>query len=127
MSQHDQEFERRAKAALEGSISALDADTRRSLAASRARALDQKQGASRWLPSSNWLPATALAACAVLAVALYIDRQQAAEPALAAQADPDVALEILLASSDDTDADSDPDFYILMDAMLNEEDAQNAG
>jgi Protein of unknown function (DUF3619) len=127
MSTDDQEFEQRVRSALDSSVTTLDADTRRRLAMGRARALDRTSFLARWLPVSNWVPATALAGCAVLAVTLFVAHRQPDTPTLVAQTDPDVALEILLGSGDGQEADSDPDFYIVMDVMMNDEDRKNAG
>jgi anti-sigma-K factor RskA len=124
----DQEFEQRVRTTLDSSVSALDAETRSRLAAARAQAFERKSWLARWLPAGNWIPATALAACAVLAVTLFVVNRQTDAPLQMAQADPDFALELLLGDDDSTDTDADPDFYIQMEAMLlNEEDEQNAG
>jgi hypothetical protein len=125
MNRHDQEFEQRARTALDSSVAGLDAETRRRLAAGRARALERKTFFERWLPAGNWVPATALAACAVLAVVLYVAQQKPESPVQVAQADPDVALEILLGNGDEQEADNDPYFYILMDSLMDDEDAQS--
>jgi negative regulator of sigma E activity len=124
MNRDNQEFELRARTALDSSVTALDADTRRRLAAGRAKALEQKPLFSRWLSFGNWIPATALAACAVLAVVLFIAQEPPA-PVQVAQTDPDVALEILLGNGDEQEADNDPYFYILMDSLMDDEDAQS--
>ncbi len=126
MNQHDQEFEQRARKALDASVTALDADTRRRLAAGRARALNHESFFTRWLSFGHWVPATALAACAVLAVSLFITRQMQDAPVQTAQTDQDFALELLLNNDDSQDAEADPDFYIVMEAMMDEEDKQHA-
>jgi anti-sigma-K factor RskA len=135
MNREDQEFEQRARTALDSSVTALDADTRRRLAAGRARALEQKSFFARWLTMDNWVPATAFAAIAVLAVTLFVANRHADAPVQVAQSDSDFALELLLGSDteDEEDdksgqtADTDPDFFIVMDAMMDEEDKQHAG
>lgn len=126
MNQHDQEFEQRARQALDASVTALDADTRRRLAAGRARALDRESFFRRWLPSGNWVPATALAAFAIVAVTVFVALRQPDAPVQTAQTDQDFALELLLSNDDSQDAEADPDFYIVMEAMMDEEDKQNA-
>jgi anti-sigma-K factor RskA len=126
MNQHDQEFELRARQALDASVKALDADTRRHLAAGRARALDHESFSRRWLSLGNWVPATAFAAVAVLAVTLFVLLQKPEAPVQAAQTDQDFALELLLSNDDSQDAEADPDFYIVMEAMMDEEDKQHA-
>ena len=126
MNREDQEFELRARTALDSGVDALDTDTRRRLAAGRARALEQKSFFARWLPSGIWIPATSFAAIAVLAVTLFVANRHPDVPVQVAQADPDFALELLL-SDDSSDTVADPDFFIVMDAMLDEEDSQHAG
>lgn len=128
MSNHDQEFEQRVRTALDSSVTKLDADTRSRLAAGRVQAFERKSWLARWLPSSNWVPATAFAAIAVLAVTLFVVARQPNAPLQMAQADPDLALEVLLGDEDEPGAEVGPDFYIQMEAMmLYEEDEQNAG
>jgi anti-sigma-K factor RskA len=127
MNREDQEFEQRARMALDSSVTTLDADTRRRLAAGRARALEQKSFFARWMSVGNWVPATAFAAVAVLAVTLFIANRHADAPAQVAQADSEFALELLLSEDDSADTVSDPDFFVVMDAMMDEEDKQHAG
>ena len=127
MNREDQEFEQRARTALDSSVTALDADTRRRLAAGRARALEQKSFFARWMPSGTWIPATALAACAVVAVTLVIVNRHPDAPAQTAQADSEFALELLLSDDNSADTVADPDFFVVMDAMMDEEDKQHAG
>ena len=138
MNREDQEFEQRARTALDSSVTALDADTRRRLAAGRARALEQKSFFARWIPVGNWVPATAFAAIAVLAVTLFVANRHPDAPvqvAQVAQSDSDAALELLLGNNSDDEeddengqaADTDPDFFVVMDAMMDEEDKQHAG
>ena len=130
MNREDQEFEQRARTALESSVTALDADTRRRLAAGRARALEQKSFFARWLTVGNWIPATAFAAIAVLAVTLFVANRHADAPtqvAQVAQADSEFALELLLSEDDSADTVADPDFFIVMEAMMDEEDKQHEG
>jgi len=126
MNQHDQEFEQRVKSALDTSVTTLDIDTRTRLATGRAQALNSKSFFKGWFTEGNRVPTTALAAIAALAITLSVvyHHQDAPAPRIA-QLDPDIALEILL--GDGQQADSDPDFYIVMEAMLIEEEEKNAG
>jgi hypothetical protein len=126
MNRQDDEFEQRVRTTLDSSVTALDADTRRRLAASRAQAFEHKSWLARWLPSNNWVPATAFAAIAVLTVTLFVVNWQPDAPVQMAQSDSEFALELLL-SDDNADTVSDPDFFIVMDAMMDDEDAKNAG
>jgi hypothetical protein len=125
MKQSDQEFEQRVKTTLESSLMELDADTRRRLAAGRAKALEPKPSLLGWFTAGNWMPVTATAAVMVLAVSLFIVQQRPDAPTQVAQAD-DVAIELLFSEDDSNDADSDAELYIMMDALMNEEDAQHA-
>ncbi len=125
MNQHDEQFEQRVRTALESGMPALDADTRRRLAAGRARALEHQPLLRRWLSVGNWMPAAALAGCAVLATALYVANHHPDEPLQMAQTDSEFALELLL-SDGNADTEDDPDFYVVMDAMMYEEE-QHAG
>ena len=127
MNREDQEFEQRARTALDSSVTALDADTRRRLAAGRARALEQKSFFARWMPVGNWVPATAFAAVAVLAVTLFVANRPTDAPAQVAQADSEFALELLLSEDESADTVADPDFFIVMEAMMDEEETQHAG
>lgn len=126
MNQHDQEFELRARQALDSSVTALDGETRRRLAAGRARALERKSFLARWLPAGNWVPAATFAAIAVVAVTLFVVNRQPDLSVQVAQSDSEFALEVLLAD-ESPDSEADPDFFIVMDAMMDEEDAQHAG
>jgi hypothetical protein len=135
MNREDQEFELRARTALDSGVDALDTDTRRRLAAGRARALEQKSFFARWLPSGTWIPATSFAVIAVLAVTLFVANRHQDVPVQVAQSDSDTALELLLGNNSDDEeddengqaADTDPDFFVVMDAMMDEEDKQHAG
>jgi anti-sigma-K factor RskA len=127
MNRQDEEFEHRVRTTLDSSVTALDADTRRRLAASRAQAFEHKSWLARWMQSGNWVPATAFASVAVLAVTLFVANRHSDSPVQVAQSDTDAALELLLDGDDNADTVSDPDFFIVMDAMLDEEDAKNAG
>lgn len=126
MSKEDQEFEQRVRTTLDSSVTSLDADTRSRLAAGRAQAFEHKSWLANWLPANNWVPATAFAAVAVLTVTLFVANRRPDAPVQIAQSDSEFALELLL-SEDNTDTESDPDFFIVMDAMMDEEDAKNAG
>ena len=126
MNRQDEEFEQRVRKTLDSSVTELDADTRRRLAAGRAQAFEHKSWLARWMASGYWIPATAFASVAVLAVALFIANRPSESPLQVAQSDSEFALELLL-GDDNPDSESDPDFFIVMDAMMDEEDAQNAG
>lgn len=128
MNKADQEFEQRVRVTLDFSVTALDAATRSHLASVRTRALEQKSWVTRWMPSNVLFPATAFAACAVLTVTLFVANQQPDAPVQLAQADADFALELLLGDEAIPETETDPDFYIQLEALLlNEEDENNAG
>ncbi len=115
-------FEQKVRTALDDSVSSLDAETRRRLTVIRREAFERKPFFSRWPGFGQWVPATALAGVAVMVVALLISPAQEG-PDLLAQADTDIALELLT----DDDITGDPDFYVWLDAMfLEEEMSSNA-
>jgi hypothetical protein len=124
MSEQDKGFEQRVRTALDDSVTALDADTRARLVAARSQALSQTNWLARWMPSNSWIPATAFATCAMLAVTLFISNQQPDASPQLAQTDADFALELLL--SDDDLQDLDADSYIQMEAMLLLEEEHDA-
>jgi hypothetical protein len=127
MKQNDQEFEQRVKASLDAGDAALDGETRRRLAAMRARALQRPGFFARWLPMQGWVSATSFAAITVLVVSLFVLYSPQENPAQVAQLDGDLTLEVLF-GDDGHDAESDPDFYLWMEAeMLFEEEEKNAG
>jgi hypothetical protein len=116
MKSDEEIFEQRVKATLDDSVSSLDAETRRRLAVMRGKAFEHNAFFSRWPGLGQWIPATALAGVAVMAMALLISPAQQG-PDLFAQADTDIALELLT----DDDITGDPDFYAWLDVMLLEE------
>lgn len=126
MNERDEGFEQRVRTTLNESVTALDADTRNRLAAGRAHALSHTSRLARWMPTNTWIPVTAFAACAVLAVTLFIERPQSDTPLHLAQNDEEFALDLLL--SDDDIRDMNLDSYMQMEAILlvEEEDAQDA-
>jgi hypothetical protein len=71
-----EEFARRARALLEGSLDALSARTRSRLTRARHAALEERGSLGAW---RNWLPAGAVAG-AVLAALLLVGRLPAPEP-----------------------------------------------
>jgi hypothetical protein len=136
LSKEQQEFEQRVRTALDSSVTSLDADTRARLAAGRVGAFERNSRLAHWIPSGNWIPATAFAACAVLAVTLFAANRHPNAPIQIAQTDADFTLELLLGSDDEDEdaeengptADAAPDFFIQMEAMmLHEEEKLNAG
>lgn len=100
------EFERRSRAAFEDSVAALDGATRSRLARARQAALGEIR--RRPVLFRGWVPAGALAAAAVLAVALWTGRESLAPPALQA---PFEDLELMVAGEDFEMLDEDEAFY----------------
>lgn len=124
MSERDEGFEQRVRATLNESVTALDADTRNRLAAGRAQALTRTSWFARWMPENAWMPATAVAAFAVLAITLTLSHQSPDATTQLAQADAEFALELLL--SEDDIVEMDADAFIQMEALLLLEDEQDA-
>lgn len=116
--QEQRDFERRSRAAFEASVAALNGATRSRLARARQAAL---VAGRRWpLVARTWVPAGALAAAAVLAVALWSGREAGpVTPALAAAED----FELLAAGDDFEMLDEDAAFY----AWVAEVQADGAG
>jgi len=128
MNDKEQEFEQRVRTALDADLNALDTGTRSRLAMARAAAFEQQSFLARWFSVDNWMPLTAVAASLMLAVSLFVLRPAADSPVQVAQADTDVALEVML-GDEAQDSVSDPDFFVAMDAMLliDDEEEKNAG
>ena len=124
MSERDEGFEQRVRRTLNESVTALDADTRNRLAAGRVQALTRTSWLARWMPENAWMPATAVAAFAVLAITLTLGRQSPDATPQLAQADTEFALELLL--SEDDIVEMDADAFIQMEALLLLEDEQDA-
>lgn len=122
MKPDDDAFENRVRATLDDSVGSLDAETRRRLAAMRREAFERKPFLSRWSGFGHWVPATAFAAVAIMVVVLLVSPAQQQAPDLLALTDADVALELLA----NDDVPGDPDFYVWLDTMLDEEIPSNA-
>lgn len=121
MRHDDQEFEQRARSALDDSVNDMDAATRSRLAAMRTRACEQPPSLLRWLSTGHWLPASALAASLIIAVVIAIRPAPAPSPEQSFVAEADITLELLL-DEEAQESDSDPDFYVWLDVVLAEED-----
>lgn len=122
MKPDDDAFENRVRATLDDSVGSLDAETRRRLAGMRREAFERKPFLSRWPGFGHWVPATAFAAVAIMVVVLLVSPAQQQAPDLLALTDTDVALELLA----NDDVPGDPDFYVWLDTMLDEEIPSNA-
>ena len=123
MKPDDDAFEQRVRSTLDDSVTGLDMETRRRLNAIRIGAFERKPFLSRWLGFGHWIPATALAASAVLVVAMMIRPAQQQVPDLLAATDSEFALELLT----NDDVSGDPDFYVWLDvALLDEETPSDA-
>lgn len=109
MTEKNQDFERRSREAFDDSVAALDSATRSRLA--RARELALEEARRNYRPRlSTWVPMSAAAAAAVMAIALWSGRTNGpteTDP-------PPVALDEfdVMAAGDDLDMmDEDPAFY----------------
>lgn len=123
----------KAKASLDASVYTLDNKTQADLASIRKKVLNTQPQAS-WRKFNAWLPAGALAFCALLTAALLysplktddaaapIATQQTIQPEQAEQ----VAMLELLNNPEDLEAVTDPAFYIWMDEVLATEGMDNA-
>lgn len=109
MTERRQDLERRSREAFDESVASLDGATRSRLARARELALAEARRGFR--PQlSTWVPVSAAAAAAVMAIALWSGRTagpEAAEPAFAALEEFDI-----VAAGDDLDMmEEDPAFY----------------
>jgi len=116
MSNGNDPFEQRVRSALEARTHALDAHTRAKLAAARARALAHTPWWRPWWPAHPWVPASAVAACAVLVVSVVLVRGPADSIGGLAQTDTEAALELLLAADDASALDAEAS--VQLEAML---------
>lgn len=109
MTEKNQDFERRSRAAFDDSVAALDGATRSRLARARELALAEAER-NRRPRLSTWVPVSAAAAAAVMAIALWSGREtgpEASDPSLAASEEFDI-----VAAGDDLDMmEEDPAFY----------------
>ena len=109
MTEKNQDFERRSREAFDDSVAALDGATRSRLA--RARELALAEVRRNYRPRlSTWVPVSAAAAAAVMAIALWSGRTNgpaATEPEPLALDEFDI-----VAAGDDLDMmEEDPAFY----------------
>jgi hypothetical protein len=119
----DKALEARIKASLEQSARNLDADTQQRLNALRRKALNQPTKAN-WFKLNSWIPATSLAFCSVIAMLILIPSHQSANNS-SALTDQTALLE-LIDYPDELDALSDPDFYLWVEEVKNENSVQHA-
>ncbi|MET0984825.1 MAG: hypothetical protein ABW034_05385, partial [Steroidobacteraceae bacterium] len=105
----DSEFERRAKALFDRSVTELDAPTRTKLAQARATALNEVASPATHRRWRVWAPITGLAAAAVAAVAVLIETKTQ-------QPQDSSSLEDLdLLAQEDLDMIQDVEFYAWLD------------
>ncbi len=105
-----EDIENQARAAFDASVEQIDAATRSRLTQARHAALAELERPGTRLAS--WIPAAAMAAAAVLAVALWLGPRgpgQPVLPGLAAQAVED--LELISAGEDLDMLGEEPEFY----------------
>lgn len=132
MTTEQEKFEAKAKASLDASVFALDKKTQDDLAAIRIKALKAQKPKS-WISFNAWVPAGALAFCALLTVLLLyspvrIDDtpQQVANKSINGDQAEQIAMMELLTNPEDLEASIDPDFYVWMDEVLAAEGIDNA-
>lgn len=124
MTTEHQNFENRVKASLDASVDLIDKKSREDLAAIRRKALSKTQPSAPWLNFNIWVPAGALAFCALFTVLLLyhpllddVPHHLAQENLKAEQSDQLAMLE-LLTNSEDAEIASDPGFYVWLDEVL---------
>ena len=124
---NEDNFNQKIKLSLDHSVDSLDADTRQQLADRRKLALNSQAVKRSWLSSQYWMPASALAFCALVAVFVVINPQQTGNTVGIASnnvENPATVLEVLN-NAEDLDVISDPDFYAWAEETLNAEKAPN--
>jgi len=128
MNQEGKEFEQRVRTTLDSSVSGLDAETRSRLSAIRHQAVGRRKSRPfLGLGFDLRIPATVLAACAVLAVLLLVNPAPRGGGELIAQEDAELALELFLGEGIQ-EVPGDPDFYVWMDEiLLEQEESEHAG
>ena len=114
---NDEQFERKVKASLDNHVDGLDADARKRLADCRRQALASKSQPFAWLNINSYLPAGALALCAMFAIFLLFNPQDNAVRVLASD---QVALYELLNNAEELEVMTDPDFYAWIDESLDD-------
>lgn len=128
-------FEQRAKANLDASVHLIDKKTQDDLAAIRRKSLSKLPRQTPWLSISTWVPAGALAFCAVLSVFLLYTpykindttQHNIAQPSDKTVLAEQIAMFDLLANPEELESSSDPDFYVWMDEVLADESVANEG
>ncbi|MBU0622098.1 MAG: hypothetical protein KJ795_09640 [Gammaproteobacteria bacterium] len=128
MNHDESEFEQRVRTTLDSSVSGLDAETRSRLSAIRHEAVERgKSKPFLWLGFDFRIPATVLAVCAALAVALLMSPAPREGNELIALEDAEVALELILGEGIQ-EVPGDPDFYVWVDEiLLEQEEPEHAG
>ncbi|WP_020168086.1 MULTISPECIES: DUF3619 family protein [Methylotenera] len=129
---NENNFNQKIRLNLDHSVDSLDLDTRQQLADRRRLALNSQSVktnwmSSQWLTSQSWMPASALAFCALVAVFVVINPQQTDNTVGLASnnvENPAAVLEVLN-NAEDLDVISDPDFYAWAEETLNAEKAPN--
>jgi hypothetical protein len=116
-------LEARIKASLEQSATYLDDDIQTRLQSIRRAALNQPIK-KHWFSLNAWAPAASIAFCSVIAILVVLPSHQTSNPS-SASADHTAMLE-LLENPDELDVMSDPDFYIWIDELENENGAHHA-
>lgn len=110
----DSAFEERARALLGASSDALEGRIRSRLTAARFVALGELEKRSvlpRFRVPGTWLPAGALAAAAVLAIAVWAVRPDGAATVVVAEVSPVEDAEILASNEEPELYSDDADFY----------------
>lgn len=128
MNNEESEFEQRVRTTLDDSVSGLDAETRSRLAAIRHEAFSRSAPKPfLWLGVDFRIPATVLAACAVLAVVVFMNPAPREGGEQIVLEETEMALELFLGEGMQEVPD-DPDFYVWMDEILQaQEEPEHAG
>lgn len=116
-------LEARIKTSLEQSVSFLDAGMQQRLNAARRNALNQPAKA-KWFQINGWIPATSLVFFSVIAMLILSPSHQA--PHSTIELSDQTAMLELIDNPEELDVMSDPDFYMWVDEMNNENGVHHA-
>ncbi len=126
-------LESKIKASLDASVMGLDQDTQQALASIREKSL-KKQQTHTWLNFNMWVPASAVALSALLAILFVYQpnnvddalQRIASEQTISHEQPEHLTMLELLTNAEDLETATDPDFYVWIDEVLATEGTNNA-
>jgi len=122
MTQTNKDFEAKVKQSLDASAANIDRETQQRLDQIRRNALNQSAPSFLDKLTANWMPATGLVFCSVLALLVILPNQHMNN---GADYQGQTAVLDLLENADDLDTLSDPGFYLWVDEAEQDYTGQN--